>query len=615
MEPQLIPNVIHFMYFFGPNSRPFAYINYLAVKVAKDVQKPDNIYFYYNEEPKDNPHWEAMKAIVTMVKVDPPTEIDGIELKYPQYQADVYRLQMLRDHGGIYLDTDTFLLKPLTGLMENMTTMGVDQLDESGSPKSVGIGVIVAKKGDRLFDLWLSKIPEYLKTGVWSSHAVDLPLDLWESDKNLFNLILKDRFTPFGWEDKYILGNDKSKLSLLSQSYAVHMWNTIWASELNLIDEAYMQESDSLFANLFRKHVPEKKRLKICVYAISKNEGSFVDKFCDSAKDADLIMIADTGSTDDTVAKARARGVYVSEICISPWRFDKARDAAMALIPRDVDVCISLDLDEIMEPGWREEIERVWKKDTTRLRYKFDWGCGISFYYEKIHARSGYHWHHPCHEYPRADARIKEVYAYTDMLMVSHHPDPTKSRGQYLDLLSLAVAEDPRCPRNAFYYARELTFYGKWDEAVEALNKYLAMPEATWENERCYAMRLLGRTNEELGRWDEAMKWFRKSIAEASGTREPWVDLAMHCYRRQMWHDCHSAAMSALRINDKQLVYTCDPEVWGWKTHDLAAISAWHLGLKDTSIQQGKEACRLAPDDARLAGNLRFYIGEEKIAA
>ena len=33
-----------------------------------------------------------------------------------------------------------------------------------------------------------------------------------------------------------------------------------------------------------------------------------------------------------------------------------------------------------MQPGWREEIERVWELgNTTRLRYMFDWGCGISF--------------------------------------------------------------------------------------------------------------------------------------------------------------------------------------------------------------------------------------------
>lgn len=354
--------------------------------------------------------------------------------------------------------------------------------------------------------------------------------------------------------------------------------------------------------------------MKICVYAISKNEEQFVKRFCESAKDADLILIADTGSTDRTAVLAAECGAVVHDICIRPWRFDKARDAALALIPADFDVCISLDLDEVMEPGWREEIERVWKEDTTRLRYKFDWGCGISFFYEKIHHRHGYHWHHPCHEYPRPDARIKEVYAHTDMLLVSHHPDPTKSRGQYLDLLKLAVTEDPRCPRNAFYYARELTFYQKWGEAITALHKYLGMPEANWENERCYAMRLLGKAHDELGQGHEAMKWYRRACAEAPNTREPWVDLAMACYRRGLWSECYGAAMSALVIKDRQLVYTCDPEVWGAKPHDLAALGAWHLGLKDVALEQGRIAVSLS-DEPRLQKNLDWYEGKEELAA
>jgi tetratricopeptide (TPR) repeat protein len=358
--------------------------------------------------------------------------------------------------------------------------------------------------------------------------------------------------------------------------------------------------------------IQDMKKLKIAVYAISKNEEQFVNRFCDSAKDADVILIADTGSTDRTVGLALENGAVVHDICISPWRFDKARDTALALLPRDIDVCISLDLDEILEEGWREEIERVWQENTTRLRYKFDWGCGISFFYEKIHHRHGYHWHHPVHEYPRPDGRIQEIYAHTDMLLVSHHPDNTKSRGQYMPLLELAVKEDPHCPRNAFYHARELTFYYRWQDAIVALNKYLAMPEATWQNERCYAMRLLGKAHEELGQSLEAHKWYRLAITEAPNTREPWCELAMFCYRRSLWVECYSAAKSALEIKDKALVYTMNPEVWGAQPWDLGSISAWHLGLKEEATQLLQEAIKLAPDDQRLRNNLQLMDSDYK---
>lgn len=350
-------------------------------------------------------------------------------------------------------------------------------------------------------------------------------------------------------------------------------------------------------------------KLKICVYAIARDEEQFVHKFCDSAKDADLILIADTGSTDKTVEKALECGAKVYDICIKPWRFDMARDTALALIPGDFDVCISLDLDEVLESGWREEIERVWTAETTRLRYLFDWGHGIRFKYEKIHHRHGYRWHHAVHEYPRPDPRLTEVWAETDKLLVSHHPDPTKSRGQYLDLLRMAVKEDPRCPRNAFYFARELTFYQLWDESIDRLKHYLEMPEATWPNERAYAMRLLSQAYESKSDYWQAIAWARRATAEAPNTREVWIRLAELAYVFHNWHECYAAVKSALAIKDKAQVYTMDPTAWTEKPHDYLSIAAWKLGLKEEAIEECKKALAFKSDE-RLQKNLDMMTAQ-----
>jgi tetratricopeptide (TPR) repeat protein len=347
--------------------------------------------------------------------------------------------------------------------------------------------------------------------------------------------------------------------------------------------------------------------MKICVYAISKNEEFFVERFCKAAKGADMILIADTGSTDNTVELARSCGAVVPEIHISPWRFDLARNAALALIPRDIDICISLDLDEILEPGWREEIERVWNDETTRLRYKYNWGNGIEYFYEKIHHRHGYHWHHPCHEYPRTDARIKEVCAHTNMLLVSHHPDPLKSRGQYMELLELSVKEDPSCPRNMFYYARELTFYRKWVDAIVALHKYLENPKSNWATERCYAMRLLSQSYEALGDAAQAENWLHKATKEAPNTREPWVELSDFARKSENWELSYNCAKKAIEINNKDLVYSRDPSVWGARPHDLLALAAYYLGYHDEAFLHGSKAIDLEPENARLKRNLEFY--------
>lgn len=345
--------------------------------------------------------------------------------------------------------------------------------------------------------------------------------------------------------------------------------------------------------------------MKIAVYAISKNEEQFVKRFCESAKEADLIVIADTGSTDKTVEVAKECGATVYDICITPWRFDKARDAALALLPRDIDVCVSLDLDEELQPGWRQEIERLWQPDTTRMGYKFDWGHGKVFYSTKLHSRSGYHWHHPCHEYIRADARTNEKFVWSGMLMVVHKPDETKSRGQYMDLLEMSVKEDPLCPRNAFYYARELTYYSRWEEAIVALKKYLDMPEANWKNERAYAMRLLGESEDALGR--DGMDWFRKGVAEEPAVRETWIALSAAASKRKLWAESYGAAMSALAIKSPSFSYTATPDSFSAKPYDLAAIAAYYLGLKEEALKLGQQALELEPSNERLIKNLEFY--------
>lgn len=346
--------------------------------------------------------------------------------------------------------------------------------------------------------------------------------------------------------------------------------------------------------------------MKIAVYAISKNEEKFVERFCVSAKDADLILIGDTGSTDATVEKSRECGATVHDIFIYPWRFDLARNAVLALVPRDIDVCVSLDLDEELQPGWREEIERLWVDGTTRLDFLFDCGNGIVFRPRRIHARHGYSWQYPCHELLVSDNRFPEKVAATDMVLMRHDQDPTKPRGQYLDMLEHAVKATPECARSAFYYARELNYRQRWADCIEAFKRYLALPAPLWWHEKAFAYRVIGNAHNKLGNPYEAERHFHLSAAEAPGTREPWCNLAMLMYSQGRWEECFAYSMRALRITQPDHVHTSDPGVWGSWPHDLASLSAWHLKLPEICIEQAKLAIEKDPNDERLKKNLDF---------
>ena len=347
--------------------------------------------------------------------------------------------------------------------------------------------------------------------------------------------------------------------------------------------------------------------MKVAVYTIALNEEQFVKAWYESAKKADYLLIADTGSTDGTIALAKSLGINVVEISIKPWRFDDARNASLAVIPNDIDYCIALDMDEILVEGWREKLETV-PEGITRPRYKYTWNWledgspGLQYGGDKIHSRHGYRWKHPVHEVMVAD-RIQQVEHWTD-LEIHHHADNSKPRSQYLPLLAQSVQEDPTDDRNAFYYARELFFYGQYEEATKEFKRHLELPRAVWKPERAASMRYIAKMDDD---YDVTRWWLNLAIKEAPDRREAYVELAQHYYKHKEWSECLDTAQKALGITNKPLEYLCEEFAWGSTPWDYAAIAAYNLGLTDVALEYGMKAVELNPTDERLQRNLMFY--------
>jgi tetratricopeptide (TPR) repeat protein len=171
------------------------------------------------------------------------------------------------------------------------------------------------------------------------------------------------------------------------------------------------------------------------------------------------------------------------------------------------------------------------------------------------------------------------------------------------------VKEDPYCPRNSFYYARELTFYNRHTDALKELKRYLDLPTATWADERAFAMRLLGATYHALGNKELALDWYTRGTAEAPHRRESWFALAEHCYKIGVWDTCYDAATRCISTpNSNQ--WPTDSRASNAAPHDIAAIAAYHLGKKEESVKHGRAALELSPEDERLKANMRWYLGE-----
>jgi len=344
--------------------------------------------------------------------------------------------------------------------------------------------------------------------------------------------------------------------------------------------------------------------MKIAVYTITKDEEEFIARWADSAKDADYIIVADTGSTDSTVDIAESHGCEVTSIAVKPWRFDDARNAALALVPQDVTYCIALDADEVLVPGWREELEKL-DSIITRPRYKYVWSWnqdgseGLVYGGDKIHSRRNYRWKHPVHEV--LVCTNEEVQGWCD-LEIHHYPDSTKPRSQYFSLLELAAKESPECDRTAHYLGREYMYYGRHEEGAHELKRHLQLPSAQWRPERAASMRYLAKCEPH-----NAEHWLLRACAESPERRESWVALADVYYENSLWEQCYATCVRAFSISDKPLDYLCEPHAWGSHVYDIASIAAWHIGLKEKAVEIAAFALELDPENERIAANLEFY--------
>lgn len=280
------------------------------------------------------------------------------------------------------------------------------------------------------------------------------------------------------------------------------------------------------------------------------------------------------------------------------------------MIPDDMDICICLDLDEVMAPGWKDALLKDWQDDTDRLRYIYNWLIDeegkpkVTYYADKIHKRKGFKWVNPVHEVLAFEAQEKQT--FTDNLVINHYPDSTKSRGSYLPLLELSVKENPENDRNVHYLGREYMFYGRWNDAIDTLIKHLKLKSATWKDERCASMRFIARCYKNLERYDEAKMWLEKAIKEAPYLRDPYTEMALLYYTLEDYDNIIKYATKALEIKNNEKSYINEIFSYDETLNDLLSLAYFYKGDQDMAIKNAKLALEINSKNERIKNNLKI---------
>lgn len=352
-------------------------------------------------------------------------------------------------------------------------------------------------------------------------------------------------------------------------------------------------------------------KYKIAVYAICKNEEKNISDWYHSMKEADEIIVLDTGSTDNSVnILKKFPKIKLIQKKIIPWRFDVARNTSLTYVSKDMDICVCTDLDERFEKGWRKHLENTWQPDTTRGKYLYNWSFdqfknpGTTFYINKIHTRENYKWIHPVHEILECSITEKEI--IIPNIVLNHYQDYTKSRSSYLPLLEQSVKEKPQDDRNVHYLGREYMYYKKWDEAIETLHKHLNLATSTWKDERAASMRYIAYSYYNKNYIEEAILWYKKAIEEAPYLREPYFDLGNFYYSLKDYSNCKKYLKKALKIANKSYSYINEEKAWNETIYDILSISCFNEKKYKEALKYIKKAIAINDNDERLKNNLKI---------
>lgn len=333
--------------------------------------------------------------------------------------------------------------------------------------------------------------------------------------------------------------------------------------------------------------------MKIGIYALAKNESKRVASWAASTEDADIVVVTDTGSTDDTVPLLSAAGVEVVRGAVCPWRWDDAHNLSLNHLPAGVDIAIRLDLDETLAPGWREVVERAWVEGTTQVRYQYAWSPELSFYCDRIHSRRGYRWQAATHEgLVRWDGEERIV--FVDDVLVRHHRDAGKRHSTDLHLLRRAAAEAPHDARVAWYLARELDYAGD-EGAAAAFKRYLDLEGGT-PPERAHSCRQLSLLEPQAARL-----WLMRSILESPREPDGYLRLAHNCHARGDAVGALHYARAAAECDRRAMSHASEPGAYGPYPCVIAAEAALSLGLRDEAAAHAKQALARDPSRRDLA--------------
>ena len=349
--------------------------------------------------------------------------------------------------------------------------------------------------------------------------------------------------------------------------------------------------------------------LSICL--IAKNEAKYIPRLVESLEGIhDELIVVDTGSDDDTAEVARKLG---AKVFFRPWddSFSRARNYSCDQATGEWIFCP--DCDEVVRKP-HNFLDFLKKQppqvNLVSLSLHTSWdergNLLTHFAAQRCFRRGTHRWHADAHEYLSPVEGVEQVQAFCEDAWFEHHPDLSKNRVWYINVLRKQANESPDDGRYLFYMGREAMYYGLYAEAIGYLQR--CVEKHAWGSEKAQARIFMADCYAALKEFDKAEEQLILSLKEDPTRRDATFKLA-EFYRERGEHQkavVWYRMCTAVPYEGSQS-YFCHEEFYGALPFLRMAYSYWYLG----QVRKAREAFMLAkqkdPEMPELVHNAHYF--------
>ena len=263
---------------------------------------------------------------------------------------------------------------------------------------------------------------------------------------------------------------------------------------------------------------------------IVKNEQEMLERCLKTVKDADEIVVCDTGSTDKTIEIAQKYTDKVYTDFVWCDHFGKARQHSKDKCTGDW--IITVDADERLMTDFthvREVIEQADKEGHVFVNVHVRGeGTKSENMFPRIYKNvPEVTWHGPAHNYLSYNGKLVGKSYNSDIVIeYGYSPAHKKDPDRTLRILRSAVKENPELVRERFYLAREYFYRKNWGMCLKNLDEYI--PKSHFIGERNDAWMMKAYCYSGLKKYKEACESALQALMYNANFKEALIFLSNH---------------------------------------------------------------------------------------